>query len=427
MPGGEGDSQRPIADGVDGLRELHDRELPAAVGEVAEHVRDELAEVRRLAERARRHVDPRVLTALADAARRMPDGVHAFGADVSAVLSSVTGELDALRRPDTGASTTAVPRLVDADAAVTSALAGPHADVAALVARLLADVAHPLDLTRALRDPDLRAGTLAILAELADGRALAGRSLDEYLAARPGRGPLFAPVPGEALTTADGRSRKELFVAAAVRLDPGRAVGADPTPEQRALLDDYVRRLVEQVEPHVRVELGELAAAYPGTTVSTRVKDPNGLVDKVRRMSAGGTNRPAREGYRVGDVLDAVGTRITVAGTAELAALTATVVERYGVGDGGRVLDWENRYTDPKPHNPAYRVVPFILGVRVGGLPYPFELQLTTRRASVAADLEHNTVYKPYVPVSDPERDRVRRMQAEAAALDQDDTRSDAR
>lgn len=432
MPGGQGDSERPVADGVEGLRELHDREVPAAVGEVTEHVRVELAQVRALAERARRHLDPRVLTALDDARRRLPDDVHRLGADVSAALASVAGELDALLRSPGGGpagppSPAAATRPADDAAAAVTAALGAHPDVAAVVARLLADVDYPLDLTRALRDPQLRAGTLAVLAELADGRALGDRSLDEYLAARPGRGPLFDPVPDDALTTADGRSRKALFVAEAVRLDPARDVRADPTPAQRELLADYVRRLVEDVAPYVRAELDALAADYPDAAVSTRVKTPHGLVDKVGRMSAGGENRPARPGYRVGDILDAVGTRITVAGTAELAALAAAVVERYGVGDGGRVLDWENRYTDPKPHNPAYRVVPFIVGLRVGGLPYPFELQLITQRASVAADLEHNTVYKPLVAVSDRERDRISRMQAEAAALDQDETRSDAR
>ncbi|WP_116952964.1 hypothetical protein [Jiangella endophytica] len=430
MPRGEGDSERPIADGAEGLRELHERELPAAVGDVAEHVRAELARVRALAERARRHVDAGLLTALDGAHRRLPDDVHRLGTEVSAVVASVARELDALRRPATGAAASAPAATRPADdttAAVTSALSGPHADVAAVVTRLLADVDYPLDLTRALRDPRLRARTLAVLAELADGRALGDRSLDEHLAARPGRGPLFDPVPDEALTTADGRSRKALFVAAATRLDPARDVGADPTPQQRSRLDDYVRRLVEDVMPYVRAELEALTAAYPDAAVSARVKTAHGLVDKVGRMSAGGENRSARPGYRVGDILDAVGARITVGDTAELAALTAAVVERYGVGDGGRVLDWESRYTDPKPHNPAYRVVPFIIGVRVGGLPYPFELQLITQRASVAADLEHNTVYKPLVAVTDRERDRVRRMQAEAAALDHDETRSDAR
>ncbi|SDU15152.1 RelA/SpoT domain-containing protein [Jiangella alkaliphila] len=431
MPGGESDSQRPIADGVDGLSELHDREVPAAVGEVAEHVRAELAELRRLLEQARGHVDPAMLTALDDAHRRLQDDLQRLGGDVSGVLSSAAGELEALRRPSPGAAapvaaSPSAPRrpVDDAVAAVRSALAGPHPDVAALVARLLADTAHSLDLTRALRDPERRGGALTILGELADGRALAGRSLGDYVAAHPGRGPLFAPVPSDALVASDGRSRKELFVAAAVLADPGRCVGADPTAEQLVLLDDYVRRLVEEVEPRVFAELSSLAAAYPDAAVSSRVKDPDGLVEKVRRMSAGAKNRPGRAGYRVGDVLDAVGARITVAGTADLAALVGAVVERFGTSDDGRVLDWENRYTDPKPHNPAYRVVPFILVARVGGLAYPFELQLTTQRASIAADLEHNTVYKPYVPVSDQERDRIRGMQAEAAALDQDETRN---
>lgn len=365
--------------------------------------------------------------------------VRGLSGDIAAVVAGEVRDLTALldgapstsapAGPPTAAGASSAGRAEpdDVAAAVEAALGEAHPDVAALVARLVADVAHPLDLTRALADPRRRHHTLAMLSELADGRALAGRTLDQYRAENPGRGPLFEPVPAEALTTADGRSRKKLFLARARDLDPARVIGADPTRAERVLLDDYVRRLSRQVQPYVRAELEALAAPFDDAAVSLRVKDTEGIIDKVQRMSAGSADRPGRPDYRVGEVVDAVGARITVGDTAELAGVVTAVVNRYGIGDGGNVLDMENMYAEPKRHNPAYRVVPFIIGASLDGLPYTFEIQLCTRRASIASDLEHNTVYKPYVPVGDGERDRVRGMQAEAAALDQDETRSEQR
>jgi len=53
------------------------------------------------------------------------------------------------------------------------------------------------------------------------------------------------------------------------------------------------------------------------------------------------------------------------------------------------------------------------------GIPYTFELQLNTQCAAIAADLEHNTIFKPYVPLSPEETGKIKSMLSEAAALDQ--------
>jgi hypothetical protein len=95
------------------------------------------------------------------------------------------------------------------------------------------------------------------------------------------------------------------------------------------------------------------------------------------------------------------------------------IQDRLGVGDHGRTLEIENMYAAPKAKAPSYRVIPMLVAVEVGGRPYTFELQLTTLRASVAADLEHNSIYKPYIVMSESEVNAVRRAMREAAALDQ--------
>jgi ppGpp synthetase/RelA/SpoT-type nucleotidyltranferase len=318
----------------------------------------------------------------------------------------------------------AAPEPADATATpeerIDSALAH-HPEVASVVKRLAADDAHPLNVTQALADPTRRDATLATIAELADGRLLRDRSLAEYLADHPGTGPLFEPVAAEVNETTDGADRKTAYVDRCKTLDPARTAGANPTETQRAAVNQYAERLLDQVQPTVLAEIKEIAEGMDGARFSVRTKTGDGLLDKVQRMTAGSEGRPGRPEYQVGDVIDAVGARITVEDTEQLGTLLEAVKSRYGVGDMGRILEIENMYAQPKPGNPAYRVVPLVVGVEAGGTPYTFELQLTTKRASIAADLEHNTVYKPYVPVSGDERDRVDAMFREAAALDQEE------
>ena len=67
-------------------------------------------------------------------------------------------------------------------------------------------------------------------------------------------------------------------------------------------------------------------------------------------------------------------------------------------------------------------MIPLAVVVTVGGLKYTFELQLTTRRASVAADLNHNTVYKNLIGATPAEQRKVsrgfRRGRGDRAARD---------
>jgi len=153
-------------------------------------------------------------------------------------------------------------------------------------------------------------------------------------------------------------------------------------------------------------------------SISVRTKSAEGILDKVRRMTEGSGSRPGRPAYRAGDVIDAVGARITTSNMHDLEQVLDAVRAHFGVGDGGRILEVENMYAAPKSKNPAYRVIPLVVRTDVEGHAYTFELQLTTRRASVAADLEHNTVFKPHVEMSPDDKATVKQTLAEAAALD---------
>ncbi|HEY9474404.1 MAG TPA: hypothetical protein VIS06_11205 [Mycobacteriales bacterium] len=307
-----------------------------------------------------------------------------------------------------------------------SKLEAEHPEVGSVVRRLADDTAHRLDLTAALRDPRRRADTLAVIGELAEGRLLPDGDLERYRQESPGRGRLFTEVPPEVNHNADGTSRKDTYLARCEAADPARRVGSLPDVRQQDAVGEYAARLANTVEPLVAGEVEDLAADLPGATVSTRTKMDREILDKVGRMSSGSDSRPPREDYRVGHVVDAVGARITATDTDQLGRLLDRVCETLGVGDGGRVLELDNMYAAPKASNPSYRVIPLLVAVEADGIPYTYELQLTTRRASAAADLEHNTIYKAHVPTSDGQRDAVRRMMAEAAALDQQETRDPA-
>ncbi|WP_132191272.1 MULTISPECIES: hypothetical protein [Kribbella] len=289
-----------------------------------------------------------------------------------------------------------------------------------MVQKLTADP-NPLNVTERLRDPATRQETLNTIKELADGRVLGDKPLLEFLDEHPGDGTLFEPIPDAVNLLPDGTTRKDAFVRESQLHDPVRAVGAEPTPAEFAEVTEYARRLL-RAEQVVKSELRHLIEGTDAT-LNARTKTPAGLIDKVQRMVNGAPERPPRPEYKVGDVIDAVGARITVKDTAELAEVIERVRGHFGFGDEGRILEVENMYAQPKGRNPAYRVVPMVIKVGSGGQLFTFELQLTTRRASIAADINHNTIYKPYIEAGEAERAKVARMFEEAAALDQIENR----
>jgi ppGpp synthetase/RelA/SpoT-type nucleotidyltranferase len=296
------------------------------------------------------------------------------------------------------------------------------------VERLLDDP-HALNVTNSLRDPVLRDVVAGHIEELGRGDALAryGGDLHQFLQDNPGRGPLYDKVPDWVNTvTVDGveKTRMGLYIEELKASDPALAVGAHPAEGEMGLVREYADRLAEDLKPEVDRVLSDIAARIRETTdgpvdYNSRAKDADGLIDKVGRMSRGRENAPGRPWYRVGDIIDAVGARITVPDTASLWRTLKAVIGEFGVGDGGRIVEVDNMYASPKSKSPEYRVIPLCIGIEVNGHKYAFELQLTTLRASIAADIEHNSLYKPYVALSAADAQAVREAFEEAAALDQ--------
>jgi ppGpp synthetase/RelA/SpoT-type nucleotidyltranferase len=271
--------------------------------------------------------------------------------------------------------------------------------------------------TEALLDPERRPRTLELLVELSRNAVSSQYgSLADFVAANPGAGSLFEPVSPAVNMAPDGSSRLKSFEAAARLRDPVRGLGPNPTSSELTLLDDYGIRLRRRVMPAAKREIEALADLLGDRAqVSARTKRVDGLVDKVVRMTSDRPNRPARPDYRIGDIVDAVGVRLTVPDMATLEVALDLVKQRFG----DRILEIENMYAQPKAQAPSYRVIPIIISIETDGLPCTYELQLTTERASVAADIEHNTLYKPYVGTDLSQRIAVQTAMEEAAALDQ--------
>lgn len=340
------------------------------------------------------------------------------------------------------------PALLQKNAEVKTALdeqlTPVNPDTSEVVSRLLGDD-NKLNLTEALRSPETRDAMIATLREISGSRLLDNHSLADFLEVNPGRGSLFEPVTRAENYTDVGTKRVADYVEQIKPDDPIRDLGGDQakrlydyldkqdkrfplpdlSPEDSARLEalsEYSDRLKFQVMPTATRELQDIIDTLPpgaDARINARAKPAKGLVDKVGRMSGGWQGRAPRPDYQVGDVIDAVGARITVGSAADLGRVLDMIKERFGTGDGGRVLEIENMYAQPKSNNPAYRVVPLVVSVEVDHVPYTYELQLTTRRASVAADMEHNSVYKNHVGASPEQQEAVKRAMQEAAAIEQ--------
>jgi ppGpp synthetase/RelA/SpoT-type nucleotidyltranferase len=311
---------------------------------------------------------------------------------------------------------------------------------------MLVDDTHPLNMVESLRNPETRAATIATLAEISGSHLLDEHSFTEFFELHPGQGPLFEPVTRDENYTEAGSKRVADYIDQIKPADPVRDLGADqsrrllahvkavdenrPVPElspedsaRLATVQEYATRLKAEVLPAALRELQDIVDLLPpgaDVRINARAKDPQGLLDKVGRMAAGWQGRDSRPDYQIGDVIDAVGARITLGSAADLGRVLAMVKERFGTGDGGRVLEIENMYAQPKRNNPAYRVVPLVVSMEIDHVPYTYELQLTTRRASVAADMEHNSVYKDdYIPATAAQKEAVKRAMRETAAIEQ--------
>lgn len=196
---------------------------------------------------------------------------------------------------------------------------------------------------------------------------------------------------------------------------------AEPTPKQAQLLEQYVQTLDTQVCPTLvrwmQDILAPLRASDPAFPLVTgRTKSAEGILDKMRRMKGGNRGKEARTDYSLGDVPDAVGARVIVKDAAALEQAMALIENKLK----DRIFEKDDFYGNPRKQvRSPYRLVTYT--VRCEGLPA--EIQLQTLPSAIVANIDHDIIYKPYVPADNKERSLVSSLQRRVAVKETRDRR----
>eukprot|EP01102_Stenamoeba_stenopodia_P011251 TRINITY_DN3441_c0_g1_i1.p1 TRINITY_DN3441_c0_g1~~TRINITY_DN3441_c0_g1_i1.p1 ORF type:complete len:467 (+),score=87.37 TRINITY_DN3441_c0_g1_i1:203-1402(+) len=246
-------------------------------------------------------------------------------------------------------------------------------------------------------------------------------SYDAFMKRNIGSKCLLEKVPSS-INIDNGVARKKIYISEMAVFNPVLDLDMHATPEQYMQLVDYGSYLQNTVIHELRSYLKEKITKFIASSIlSCRAKGGAEIFDKVVRMTNGYAGKKPDPNYKVGDVLDAMGCRITLPNTEVLWETLMLVEKVLKVRADGSILEIENFYAQPKPSSYAYRVVPIIGTFVFGEGKYSFELQLTTDRASIAADLFHNTIYKEYLILSASQRNTIFNLWEEAAAEEQSD------
>ena len=290
---------------------------------------------------------------------------------------------------------------------------GDHPEVADVVKRYVLDEDHPMGIVSHLKDPKRRKMVLDELKELADEKPLSEAQF-KALAEKP-----IMMVDNDAqFNVIDGRKSTDVLAERLIKENELLySIGDHPSAAQKIALDKYAKKLKTETLPSLQSRLEGVAGAADGSgfpTVSSRAKDGPGLVDKIQRMRKGNPRemKAGRPNYKLADVPDAVGGRITVRSEQDLPEVMARLEKEFGAEN---IFEKDNFYLNKKKRQRPYRVITYT--VRVDGVPC--EIQITTLRSSIAADLWHNTGYKKYHPdLPSTSIDRMEEIQKAAAATE---------
>jgi len=302
---------------------------------------------------------------------------------------------------------------------------------------------HWLQAVQQLLSPKLRGHAFDMLRAHTEGRALAGigapadSALDQltmYVKSalklarqfseesnRP-QHPLLLLVP-DSVNKVDGVSRVEMMVeeVRASRDAERITVALEPHDEQKQkYVAAFYQTIQKAVAPTVHAKLAAFLIQLKGQTVmpfsfSSRIKDERGMLDKLKRMQRGATMTLAH-------VYDVIGCRASFGCTRDLGLALMIFLEMFKTqgAPGAEILYMENYYAKPRfsPDN-GFRLINIHLEVRADGVPYLWQMMLTTRCSQFAHDLyAHNTTHKPYVKLPSDEELEAKRGWCEAAALD---------
>lgn len=170
-------------------------------------------------------------------------------------------------------------------------------------------------------------------------------------------------------------------------------IGPNPNRQQYDKLHNFLERAKTEVLPDLLTILDFVAdrSANSFTQVHGRAKSADGAVEKIGRMRRGHDGNQSKGDYLFADETDAIGGRIV---TEDLEGLEKVMVglERT-FGERG-ILEKENYYTSGRTRQRPYRLIRYTVLVR----GVQCEVQLTTLRSSIVADIYHDIFYKKRTP-----------------------------
>jgi ppGpp synthetase/RelA/SpoT-type nucleotidyltranferase len=160
--------------------------------------------------------------------------------------------------------------------------------------------------------------------------------------------------------------------------------------DQRKLLKDYAEKLRTKTLPELESKLTQAIWDIPiengFPSISARAKSADWITDKIWRMKSWNDWKSPRLDYNLADMPDAVWWRIAVTDIKQLQEITKKLENIFWKEN---IFEVDNFYTSSKKDNP-YRVITYTALVDW----VPCEIQLTTLKSSLVADLWHNTWYK---------------------------------
>lgn len=162
--------------------------------------------------------------------------------------------------------------------------------------------------------------------------------------------------------------------------------------ETRRIIEKYATHLSIDINPKLNFILTNIVDDiwtkdwFP--SVSSRAKSRVWLLEKINRMKEGNAWRDWRKSYLLADVPDAVWWRITVTDIKQMDIIMKKIEAKFWKEN---IYEIENFYSSDKKMKRPYRVITYTVMVD----NVPCEIQISTLKASLMADLDHNVIYKP--------------------------------
>lgn len=203
---------------------------------------------------------------------------------------------------------------------------------------------------------------------------------------------------------------------------PGAGPAAEILTELRGLRDEFTRFMlcyrfgIDEISTKIRIlqeEFRQVHAYNPIEHVSSRLKKPESVLEKVRRKGCEPSFASIRE-----EITDIAGVRITCSFVSD----TYRVFEMLTGQEDVRLVSVKDYIRDPKPN--GYRSLHAIVEIPVylsdGPVPVYVEVQMRTIAMDFWASLEHKIYYKYAREVPEALLTELRRAATTATQLDEE-------